>query len=340
MAAEGNRMVKEKTLGNRVSVRSQDALLSVVVPCYNEHEVINETHKRLTAALESADLTFEILYVNDGSRDNTIDLLQEIADQDSRVRLLSFARNFGHQAAVTAGVDHSNGDAIVIIDADLQDPPHVIAEMFAKWREGYDVVYGQRAARQGESAFKLATAKLFYRSLNSISDVDIPLDVGDFRLIDRAVADVLSAMPERDRFLRGMIAWLGFKQYALSYNREARFAGETKYPLKKMLGLAFNGVLSFSMAPLRFVIGLGLFFVAIAFVGAIYSVALRLLTDNWVSGWTLLFLSVMMMGGVQLVVLGAIGEYVGRIYMESKKRPLYIIKEARGFDQPRAKLWR
>lgn len=328
-------MAKANTdkLENAWPTRPADALISVIVPCYNEELVIHETHKRLTDTLDENGLTFELIYVNDGSSDRTLDLLREIAAEDDRVRYLALSRNFGHQLAVTAGLDVTEGDAIVVIDADLQDPPAVIAEMFREWRLGSDVVYGQRKTREGESAFKLMTAKMFYRALNGISDIEIPMDVGDFRLMDKEVAQLVADMRERDRYLRGMVAWLGFKQTALPYKRDARYAGETKYPLKKMMGLAFNGMMSFSMAPLRFVLGLGMVVVALATIGVIYAVALRLLTDNWVSGWTLLFIAVMMMGGVHLIVMGAIGEYVGRIYMQSKGRPLYAVRERHGFDQ-------
>lgn len=312
--------------------RPADALVSVIVPCFNEEEVIEETHRRLSGALRENGLNYEIIYVNDGSSDRTLDALRDISESDDHVRYIALSRNFGHQLAVTAGLDVTEGDAVVVIDADLQDPPACIAEMFKEWRLGSDVVYGQRRARQGESAFKLMTAKMFYRALNGISDIEIPMDVGDFRLMDKEVASLLADMRERDRYLRGMVAWLGFKQTALPYDREARFAGETKYPLRKMLALAFNGMMSFSMAPLRFVLGLGMIVVAFATIGMIYAVALRLLTDNWVSGWTLLFMAVMMMGGVQLIVMGAIGEYVGRIYMQSKQRPLYAVRERAGFD--------
>lgn len=312
--------------------RPANALVSVIVPCYNEEEVIEETHRQLTASLDENSIQFEIIYVDDGSADSTLDLLRNIAANDPRARYLALSRNFGHQLAVTAGLDVVCGEAVVIIDADLQDPPRVIAEMFQKWREGADVVYGQRKAREGESAFKLMTAKMFYRLMNSLSEVDIPMDVGDFRLMDKEVASVMANMRERDRYLRGMVAWLGYDQAAVEYDRDARFAGETKYPLKKMLGLAFNGLMSFSMAPLRFVLSLGMGVVFMSMLGIMYAIGLRLLTENWVSGWTLLFIAVMFMGGVQLIVLGAIGEYVGRIYMQSKERPLYAVKERNGFE--------
>lgn len=313
--------------------RSADPLVSVVVPCFNEQEVIRAAHARLAPALEATGARFEIIYVNDGSRDATAGLLDFIAARDSRVRVVHLSRNFGHQIAVSAGLEHAAGDAIAIIDADLQDPPELIGDMLARWREGFDVVYGQRLSREGESAFKLATARWFYRGLNALSDVDIPLDVGDFRLVDRAVADAILAMPERDRFLRGMFAWAGFRQTALPYHRDARAAGETKYPLRKMLRLAFDGMLSFSMQPLRLVLTLGFVIVALAGLGIVYALANRLFTENWVSGWTLLFIATMFMGGVQLIVMGMIGEYVGRIYMASKERPLFLVGRRTGFDR-------
>ena len=234
-------------------------LLSLVIPCYNEEEVISETLKRLKefcAGLQGLDV--ELIFVDDGSRDRTRVLLKGYAAEDSRIKVICFARNFGHQIAVTAGIDAARGDAVVLIDADLQDPPEVIHQMIAKWREGYDVVYGTRTERPGESAFKLATARSFYRLLNKLSDVPIPLDTGDFRLMSRPVVDTLSAMPERDRFVRGMVSWVGFKQIALPYKRAERFAGESKYPLRKMLRFATDGILSFSTKPLQLSIGLGL----------------------------------------------------------------------------------
>ncbi|MFO0317844.1 MAG: glycosyltransferase family 2 protein [Hyphomonadaceae bacterium] len=309
--------------------------MSVVVPCFNEEAVIGLSHARLKAVLESLLTTermdYEIIYVDDGSRDLTATKLTDLAAHDAHVRVVMLSRNFGHQPAVTAGLDIANGDCVVIIDADLQDPPELIADMVKLWREGFDVVYGQRTDREGESAFKLATARVFYRGLNSLSDVDIPLDVGDFRLIDRQVVDAIGSMKERDRFLRGMISWVGFRQIALPYRRAARAAGESKYPLRKMVLFALDGMLSFSLAPLRFVITLGLAIFVLSNVGIVYAILNRLLTDQWVSGWTMLFIGVMFMGGMQLMVLGMIGEYVGRIYMASKERPLYLVKRFIGF---------
>jgi dolichol-phosphate mannosyltransferase len=240
------------------SSQSQPKLLSVVIPCYNEEEVIAETVKRLASfASGLTHLQVEFIFVDDGSRDQTRAMLKTFAKTDERIKVIGFARNFGHQIAVTAGVDAAQGDAVVLIDADLQDPPEVIHEMIKKWEEGYDVVYGTRTERPGESAFKLATARLFYRILNRLSSVPIPLDTGDFRLMSRSVVDTLRAMPERDRFIRGMVSWVGFRQIALPYKRAQRFAGETKYPLKKMLTFAFDGILSFSSKPLELALILG-----------------------------------------------------------------------------------
>lgn len=316
--------------------RTGPAKISVVVPCFNEEEVIAMSHDRLKAVLSglkhSHDLDHELIYVDDGSRDQTAAKLGAIAAGDPHVGVVMLSRNFGHQPAVTAGLDRASGDCVVIIDADLQDPPELIADMVKLWREGLDVVYGRRTDREGESAFKLGTARLFYRGLNMLSDVEIPLDVGDFRLMDRQVVDSISQMKERDRFLRGMVSWVGFRQAALPYSRAARAAGQSKYPLRKMILFALDGMLSFSLAPLRFVIMLGLIILVMAGLGIIYAILNRLLTDQWVSGWTMLFIAVMFMGGVQLMVLGMIGEYVGRIYMASKERPLYLVKRMIGLN--------
>lgn len=310
--------------------------LSIVVPCFNEADVIRATHARLTGALTTvlAPLgeAYEILYINDGSRDSTHAILAELAAQDPCVRLINFARNFGHQAAVSAGLEYSSGAAVVIIDADLQDPPELIGEMMKKWREGFDVVYGQRIARAGETAFKKFTASLFYRLLNSLSDTDIPQNVGDFRLIDRRVARIICQMPERHRFLRGMISWVGFRQTPLPYSRQARFAGHTKYPLRKMLHFASDGVISFSTVPLKISVWLGLFCACLAVILIGYAAVVRLLTSHWVSGWAFLSIAFAFFSGVQLVAMGVIGSYVGRIFEETKKRPLFVIEGLRGFD--------
>ncbi len=314
-------------------------LLSVVVPCYNEDAAIRATHGRLVAALDGiAAGSYEIVYVDDGSRDATLGALRELQVGDPRVRVVSFSRNFGHQVAVTAGLEHSAGEAVVLIDADLQDPPEVIADFVARWRDGYQVAYGVRAEREGETAFKLWTAKQFYRLINRLSDVPIPLDTGDFRLMDRAVVDVLLAMPERDRFVRGMVSWAGFRQVAVPYRRAPRVAGESKYPVLKMVRFALDGITSFSGVPLRLATWMGCAAAFIALCGIVYALVLRLFTKEWVTGWTALFIAILFMGGVQLLSLGVIGEYVSRIYNESKRRPLYVVQERLGFGAPNAAL--
>ena len=306
--------------------------LSVIVPCFNEEEVIEHTHARLCAALTAITSSYEIIYVDDGSRDRTAELLHKIQKTSPRARVLRLSRNFGHQIAVSAGLDYAAGDAVVLIDADLQDPPEVVHEMIAKWREGYDVVYGTRTERDGESAFKVATARSFYRILNRLSEVPIPLDTGDFRLMSRNVVDTLRAMPERDRFVRGMISWVGFKQIALPYRRAQRFAGVSKYPLRKMIRFATDGILSFSTKPLQMSVGFGMLCAALSLLGIVYALYLRLFTNIWVEGWTALMIAVLFIGGVQLISVGILGEYVGRIYNEIKRRPLYVVQEYQGFD--------
>ena len=311
-------------------------LLSVVVPCYNEEAVLAETHRRLSAVLSGIDgIEYEILYVDDGSSDRTMTILKQLQASEDCVRVLQFSRNFGHQIAVTAGLEHAAGDAVVLIDADLQDPPEVIPEMVARWREGYHVVYGQRTDREGESAFKLWTAKAFYRLINRVSETSIPIDVGDFRLMGREVVDAIAAMPERDCFIRGMVSWVGFRQVAVPYRRAARLAGESKYPLFKMLRFALDGVTSFSTAPLRGATYLGFAASGLALCGIVYALGVRLFTNRWVTGWAAIFVAVLFIGGVQLISLGVIGEYIGRLYGEAKRRPLYLLQERLGFSGER-----
>jgi polyisoprenyl-phosphate glycosyltransferase len=300
--------------------------ISVIVPCYNEHEGIAECHRRLTAVLRALDTWYEIVYVDDGSRDSTPAQLHQIYSADPNVTVIELSRNFGHQTAVTAGLDVATGQVVVIIDADLQDPPELIAEMIRIWEQGYDVVYGVRESRDGESGFKVWTAKAFYRLINAVSDVEIPLDTGDFRLLDRKAVEAMKSMPERHRLLRGMCSWIGFRQYGLRYARSARFAGTTKYPLRKMLNLALDGIASFSTVPLRLLAGLGVFSAILSFVGILYALILRLFTHIWVPGWTMLFIGMLLIGGLQMISLGIVGEYVGRIYDEAKRRPLYITR--------------
>ncbi|KJB85160.1 glycosyltransferase [Paenibacillus sp. E194] len=302
-------------------------LISVIVPAYYEEEVIEQCYLTLTRVMESAEHSYELIFVNDGSRDRTLEILAEIAQSDQRVKVIDFSRNFGHQAAVSAGISKANGDAIVIIDADLQDPPEVILTMVKKWEEGYDVVYGKRKKREGETFFKLITAKYFYKFLKYMSDVDIPRDTGDFRLIDKKVAYVFNKMTEKNRFIRGMISWVGFNQTYVEYNRNERFAGVTKYPLKKMIKFASDGIFSFSSKPLKFIMRLGFSTVILAFIVLIYSLLSKILGVPTEAGWTSIMVAITLFSGVQLLSLGIIGEYIARIYDESKNRPLYLIKK-------------
>jgi dolichol-phosphate mannosyltransferase len=313
------------------------ALLSVTVPCFNEQEVIPNTNKQLVAVLESLPLRFEIIYVDDGSTDLSPEILRELAARDERIRVVRLSRNFGHQMAITAGLECAAGDAVVIIDADLQDPPEVISDFVKKWLDGYDIVYGVRTERDGENAFKLWSAKLFYRVISHLSDTKLPLDTGDFRLTDRRVVEALLSMPERDRFIRGMVSWLGFSQAAVPYHRAPRFAGTTKYPLRKMLRFAADGIASFSVVPLRIAAWLGFFASGLSLIGIIVVLLERYL-HVWglVRGWSSTVIAILFMGGVQLMCLGIIGEYVGRIYAETKRRPLYIVRERIGFESKAA----
>jgi dolichol-phosphate mannosyltransferase len=298
--------------------------LSVVVPCFNEQEVIGATHARLSTSLDKLGMPWEIIYVDDGSHDSTREILMALAS-DPRVKVLSLSRNFGHQAAVTAGLQHAAGDAVAIIDADLQDPPEVIGEMVKKWREGYDVAYGMRTAREGESAFKLWTARTFYRLINRLSDVPIPLDVGDFRLLSRRAVEAFNSMPECDRFIRGMVAWVGFPQVAVPYVRERRHAGASKYPLRKMLRFAWDGILSFSDVPARLATVVGFVVLVFAFLVSLQVLIAYFFTNDRVPGWTSTFLAILFLGGVQSLCLGVLGQYIARIYREVKKRPLYLV---------------
>lgn len=308
-------------------------LVSIIVPCLDEAEVLPETLSRLTAfAARQSDCAFEFIFVDDGSRDGTLAVLAQAALGDARLRVLSFSRNFGQQIAVTAGIDAARGDAVVLMDSDLQDPPEVVAQMIARWRDGFDVVYGTRASRPGDGWFKRVTASGFYALINRLSEIPIPADTGDFRLMSRAVVDVLRLMPERHRFLRGMVAWTGFRQTSIRYDRPERFAGQTKYPLAKMVRYALDGILSFSIKPLQLAIALGLTTVCLSVVGILYALVLRIFTSVWVEGWTALMIAVLFLGGVQLLSLGIIGEYVGRIYGEVQRRPLYIVRQRIGFD--------
>ena len=314
-------------------------LLSVAVPVFNEEETIAEFHRRLTGALER--VPFEVIYVDDGSRDRTPELLETIAAGDFRVRVITLSRNFGHQAALTAGLDHASGDATVMIDADLQDPPELIGEMTERWHEGADVVYATRLDRPGETRMKLATARWFYRLFARIAQIDLAQNSGDFRLLDRAALDALLGLRERSRFLRGMSVWVGFEQASVSYERSPRHAGETKYPLRKMIRFSFDAITSFSHAPLQAATLLGFVFSFIAFLAI--PVAIVLKAAGWfVPGVTSVLLAVLLLGGIQLITIGIIGEYLGRVYDEVKRRPLYVVRsrlnlevDQRSVDEPR-----
>jgi len=307
-------------------------LYSVVVPLYNEELVINETYNRLTKVLQKINGDYEIIFVNDGSRDKTEEIAKEIARKDPKVKLINFSRNFGHQNAITAGMDHSSGEAVVVIDADLQDPPELIYEMIDKYHEGYDVVYAVRTKRKGETFFKKFSAKVFYRLLKKLVDIDIPVDTGDYRLISRAVCDVLKRMRERNRFVRGMVSWIGFKQIGIPFVREERFAGETKYPLSKMIKFSLDGIISFSSKPLKFTTHVGFILAFCSILYAIFLIINKLIFSNVVPGWTSIVVILLFISGVQLIALGILGEYIARIYDESKNRPMYVCKELINFD--------
>ncbi|MBE9913989.1 glycosyltransferase [Paenibacillus donghaensis] len=305
-----------------------DKCISVVVPAYNEEEVIRQCYSALTDVMIDTSYAYELLFVNDGSKDRTMSILDELAREDDHVRVVNFARNFGHQAAVTAGINQSSGDCVVIIDADLQDPPEVIHDMLEKWKEGYDVVYGKRRKRKGETLFKLASASLFYRFLQRMSDTHIPRDTGDFRLIDRKVVHVFNRMTERNKFIRGIISWIGFNQTFVEYDRDERAAGETKYPLRKMIAFASDGIFSFSSKPLKLITRMGMLTVVLAFVVLVYSLCAKLFDLPEVErGWTSIMTAITLFSGVQMLSLGIMGEYIARIYDESKNRPQYIIRE-------------
>jgi polyisoprenyl-phosphate glycosyltransferase len=298
-------------------------VFSIIAPIFNETESLPELQRRITEVMNKTGETWEMVLVDDGSTDGSTNLIQEMAEKDSHIRPVIFARNYGHQIAVTAGMDYSRGDAVIIIDADLQDPPEVILELIAKWQEGYQVVYAQRAEREGETWFKLVTASAFYKLIYRITDVKIPMNTGDFRLLDRKVVQVMNSMRERYRFLRGMSAWVGFKSVGVPYKRAARFAGTSKYPFTKMLKLALTAITSFSYLPLQIAMWLGVFSIGISILALIAMIVLRVSGSHFLSGQGATLVSVLFLGGVQLVSLGILGEYIGRIYDEVRGRPLY-----------------
>lgn len=305
---------------------------TIIVPIYNEELVIPETYARLTRVMEQTGDGYELLFINDGSRDSSAAIIGTLCASDSRVRLLNFSRNFGHQAAITAGMDYALGQAVVIIDADLQDPPETILPMIEKWKEGFEVVYGKRKKRKGETFFKKVTAKAYYRFLRSMTAVDIPSDVGDFRLIDRKVVDAMKRLPEKNRYVRGLVSWVGFRQTWVEYVREERFAGGTKYSLKKMIRLAMDGITAFSYKPLKLATGLGIFISVMSFLYLAIVFFQGLFTDT-VTGWASTIAVILFSQGIVLMMLGLMGEYIGRIYDEIKNRPMYLIREEVGFKR-------
>ncbi|HSD54751.1 MAG TPA: glycosyltransferase family 2 protein [Burkholderiales bacterium] len=322
------------------AMSARNALLSVVVPCFNEEAVIGLTHQRLVASL-GGDPSFdlEIVYVDDGSRDRTEEMLFDLADRDARVKVVSFTRNFGHQPAVSAGMRYASGDAVAVIDADLQDPPEVILRLVEKWREGYDVVNAVRENRKEGVAKRFAYA-LFYRTYRWLASVDVPLDSGDFALMDRRVVDVVNALPEKNRFVRGLRSWSGFRQTGVAYERQSRAAGETKYSFRRLVRLAFDGIVNFSTAPLSLIFGLGVVTAFLALLAAVAYLVWRLVdvpilgyTPGQAPGFTTLILVILFFSGVQLISIGILGEYLGRIYEETKMRPTYVVKEVRGGRQ-------
>jgi len=303
--------------------------LSVIIPIYNEEEVIPELNSRLRAMLDTIGESWEVVFINDGSSDKSAEMLDELASKESRYRVLHFSRNFGHQMAITAGTDYANGEAVVIIDADLQDPPEVIVAMVKKWREGYDVVYGVRTQRAGETLFKRVTAAMFYRVMRAMVGIDIPLDTGDFRLMSHRAVLALRGLREAHRFVRGMVVWVGFKHTAVHYSRLERFAGETKYPLSKMLRFAIDGITSFSTVPLRISSYLAAVLGGGVLVLAAWSLWVRFIHGSAVPGWTSTLLVVTLVAAPQFLMIGILGEYVGRIYEEVKRRPLYLVRDKR-----------
>jgi glycosyltransferase involved in cell wall biosynthesis len=318
-----------------VPPRADGVQYSIVVPVFNEEAALPILLKRLDTLMAALDAPAETIFVDDGSTDCSSIVLRARAKDDPRYRYIRLTRNFGHQIAITAGMDAANGEAVIVMDADLQDPPEVVHEMIARWKQGHEVVYARRVSRDGESTFKRWTATAFYKLLSRLSSVDIPQDVGDFRLIDRRVLEVFRAMPEQDRFVRGMFAWLGFRQTAVEFHRPARAAGVTKYPLWKMLRLAANGLIGFSDAPLKLAIWLGLAVSAFALCYGLYAIE-RYLTNEAVAGWTSTIVIVSLLCGINLLMTGIVGLYIGRIYAEVKRRPLYVVDQRVGFERAAA----
>lgn len=308
------------------------AKYSIIVPVYNEELVLSHTYERLAKVMNLVSGDYELIFINDGSSDNTDNIIKDLCKKDSRIKLLNFSRNFGHQIAISAGIDFASGDAAIIIDADLQDPPEVIPEMIKKWQEGYEVVHGKRIKRKGETLFKKITAFLFYRLLKNLTSFDIAVDAGDFRLIDKKVYETIKNMHEKSRYMRGLFSWVGYKQTFVEYVRDERFAGETKYPLRKMVQFALDAVTSFSYKPLRVASYIGFLLSCVSFLYLIVVIYQRLFTNTTITGWTSVIAVNLFFFGIVLIILGIIGEYIGRIYEESKDRPLYILRDKVGFN--------
>lgn len=306
---------------------------SVIVPLYNEELVINQSYKRLKEVMDSTNESYEIVFVNDGSKDRTREIAEEICSRDENIKLINFSRNFGHQAAITAGMDLALGDAIIVIDADLQDPPEVMLRMIEKWKEGYEVVYGKRLKREGETFFKKFTARVYYRLLRSMTTVDVPVDAGDFRLIDRKVCNTLIALPERNRYVRGLVSWVGYKQTYVEFIRQERFAGETKYPLKKMFKLACDGITALSYKPLIIAGNFGVLALLVGMILMFVDIMKAILNKSSVQNFTMIIGINMMMFGVVLGCIGIMGQYIGRIFDESKGRPIYIISSTTNYNR-------
>jgi dolichol-phosphate mannosyltransferase len=308
-------------------MKEKNPVFSVVVPMFNEQETVKELYRRLSEVMDNTKEEWELILVNDGSADDTVERIKEVRSEDKRVRLVNFARNFGQQAAVKAGLDYSKGQAVIVIDADLQDPPEVIHDLIARWREGYEVIYAQRTKRVGESKLKLWTASLFYRIINRITDIDLPLDSGFFRLLDREVVDVINKMPERHRFFRALSIWVGFKQIAVPYERAERFAGDSQYPMKKMIKLAITAITGYSFWPLQAATYIGFLSSGISLIAIPAIIISRLTGGEEFLGQATTLIAVLFLGGVQLIFLGIIGEYIGRMYDEVRGRPLYIVRQ-------------
>jgi len=300
---------------------------SIVIPVLNEEKVLNELYQRLTKVMTDIGESYEIIFINDGSTDNSLKIMKQLHTHDKRIKIIDFSRNFGHQIAITAGIDFTSGDAVITIDADLQDPPEVIPDLIKKWKEGYEVIYGIREKRKGENFFKKISTLIFYRLINKMTMINMPPDSGDFRLIDKKVVNNLKNIRENNRYVRGLTYWIGFKQIGVPYERDKRFAGKSKYPIKKLFKLAYDAIFSFSNFPLKIATYFGFIVSFLSFLYLIYALIIKLFTNSVIHGWTSLMISILFLGGVQLICLGIIGEYIARINDEVKKRPLYIIKE-------------